>query len=583
MALDGIAVAHIVHELRKTLLGGKVEKIHQPETDEIIMSVKRDGIRRLLISANAQGPRLHLTAIPKENPMTAPLFCMVLRKHLMGGRIVDIAQGEGFERVVNIDIEAVSEMGEMTRNRLSAEIMGKHSNIILIGTDGVILDSIKHINHEKSSLREVLPGRVFTPPPEQDKVNPAAVPGDFPGFAERLSSSGVSVHKHLHTAYMGISPATASEMQHRAGLAPDASSVGLNEEGVKSLYAAFCEIVEDAVTGVFNGELVLDGQDVPVQFAPFALTMYGEGRKPTSSMSALLEDYYGERDQNVRVNQKSQDLRRLISQNIERCVRKHDTHERTLREIENRDVHRLYGELLTANLYRLSQGMTEVSLEDYNAADGSSVTIQLDARLTPTQNAQRWYKLYNKEKRAFEALKDQIKQNAADLNYLESVMVSVGNATGEADLNEIREELAEQGFVKRKNILTAKRAKKHKETAPLTFTSSDGFLILVGKNNRQNDELTMKDAEPADIWLHTKDIPGSHVIIKAGGKTVPDRTLEEAAKLAAYHSKARAGSLVPVDYALRKYVKKPGGAKPGAVIYTNQKTAFVKPEIIASH
>ncbi|MCL2703673.1 MAG: NFACT family protein [Defluviitaleaceae bacterium] len=582
MALDGIAIAYLVRELDAALTGGKIDKIHQPEPDEIILVIRKDVNRRLLLSAGAQAPRAHFTEIPKDNPMTAPLFCMVLRKHLLGGRITGITQGAGFERVINFDVEAVSEMGEICQRRLIIEIMGKHSNIILLG-GGVILDSIKRVTHEMSSLREVLPGRTYTEPPAQDKINPAAAMDDMEIFTTRLLNSGDTAPKALSGGFNGISPATAKEITHRAGIDAGAMADKLENAEVTRLYNVFGTIVTDALSGKFNGELAENGKGAAVDFAPYEMTVYPkELRRGAENMSRLLEEFYGAKDHALRISQKSQDLRRLVAQNIERCVRKYDAHQRTSLEIENRDMNRLSGELLTANLYQITPGLQEVTLPNYYDENGGNITIKLDARLTAAQNAQRYFKRYNKEKRAFEALGPQMEQNAEELKYLESVMESLSKADNLAELNEIREELAETGFARRKNV--KKEAKRPAQASqPVSYTSSDGFTILVGKNNRQNDELTMKTANPGDIWLHAKDIPGSHVIIRTENAGVPDSTLEEAASLAAFYSKAGASALVPVDYTLRRHVKKPAGAKPGMVIYTHQKTAFVKPSDKVSH
>lgn len=574
MALDGLALAYLVRELRETLVGNRIDKIYQPEADEVVLTVKN---QRLLITVNAQGPRVHLSNITKENPMVAPLFCMVLRKHLLGGRIVDIVQGAHFERVVNFDIQAVNEMGEMCRRRLIVEIMGKHSNVMLLDDKDVILDAAKRITAEMSSHREVLPGRAYVPPPVQDKMDPLVIFDNPDAARERLSTANAPLHKALYTAFMGISPGTAGEIIHRANLDADSTSGSLSHDEVGSILSIIGKIVQDVQLGNFNGELTLDNRGVAVAFAPFELTVrHSDDKRKADTMSRLLEDFYAAKDQALRISQKSQDLRRLVTQNIERCVRKYDAHQRTLRDIENRETHRLHGELLTANLHNISPGQSLVSVQNYYSADVDIVNIALDPRLTPAQNAQRYYKRYNKEKRAFEALGEQMAQNEQELQYLESVLAALSNADSEIELTEIREELVETGFVRRRAPKKGKE-RRNAPSQPIAHMSSDGFTILIGKNNRQNDELSMKTAAPDDIWLHAKDIPGSHVIVRTMGRAVPNQTLEEAAGLAAFYSKARASALVPVDYTAKKHVKKPTGAKPGMVIYTHQKTAFVKP------
>lgn len=571
MALDGITLAHIVRELRETIQGGRIEKIQQPENDEVIIIVKNGGSKRLLISANAQSPRLHLTDGVKDNPMTAPLFCMVLRKHLTGGRITSVTQGPRFERIVYIDVLSASEMGDLSSKRLVIEIMGKHSNIILLNEGGVILDAVKRVTHDASSVRQVLPGLPYADPPDQGKMDPADCSLD--DFKNRLHESSFPVQKHLYMTYNGVSPVTASEIAFRAGVDADAKPEELPDEKINSLCQVMTNLAFSAAARQYQGWLVIDEGGGTIEFAPYPLTMFGsKGQPVTGGISKLLEQFYSGRDKSVRLKQKTQDLRKLLAQNIERCVNKAGIFEKTLRDIENRDTHRLFGELLTANLHEIPFGQPKVTLDNYYDS-GTAVTIPLDMRLTPIENAQRYYKRYNKEKRAFEALQTQIVQNTQELEYLQSVLSSVSNAVGEADIREIREELEEQGFARRR----AAKKEKPRPSVPISVVTADGFTVTAGKNNKQNDALTAKAAD-SDIWLHAKGIPGSHVIIKTNGQAVPDETLQTAAELAAYYSGARDGSLVPVDYTLRKYVKKPGGAKPGMVIYKNQKTVFVKPK-----
>lgn len=559
MAFDGITISSIVHELNEKILNGKIDKIYQPEKDEIIMNIRCKGTgHKLLLTANSSYPRLHLTEQNKNNPAQAPLFCMVLRKHLAGGAISRIHQ-PGFERIVEIWVESFNELGDLTAKKIIIEVMGKHSNIILVNEEDIILDSAKRITHETSSIREVLPGKKYTPPPSHNKGNPLTENADF-FFAK--ANEKKPLRDVLYQSYSGISPFMADELCFRAG-ATEAGEV----------YKHFRTVMEDVQNNRFSCAIYFD-KCKPVEYGVVDISQLGHMEKKSfSTPSIMLEYYYGQKDLIYRMGQKTADIRKIIQLNLERCLKKRELHLKTLNEVKNRDKHRVNGELLTANIYSLQRGMTSFTTTNFYEESAPEITIQLDPTASPAENAQKYFKKYNKEKRAYEALQEQMLQNNQDCTYLDALLTTVTTCQEESDIEEIREELAEQGFVK------ARKAKKTKKVKakPLRYISTDGFEMYVGKNNKQNDELTLRFAESLDLWFHTKDIPGSHIIVKTNGKTAPQATMQEAAHLAAYYSKGRNSTHVPVDYTTKKNVKKPKGAKPGMVIYDNHQTAYITP------
>lgn len=577
MALDGFSISNIIYELKNTIIGGRMDKIYQPEKDEIVLQIRNKGnAYKLLLTANASSPRLHFSNIQKENPINAPLFCMVLRKHLASGKIVDITQ-PNFERIVNIQVESINELGDYSIKTLIFEIMGKHSNIILIDDKNTILDSIKHISFDKSSIREVLPSKTYVLPPSQDKKDPLKT--NFDEFLYIIKNSiPTKIQQLIYKSYNGISPILSSEICHNADIDPSKNIEELSNNQINDLYNSLNNIVMLNTQKQFNPQIIYNENESILDFTVFDFNMFKHlNKKYFSSISELLEFFYKSKDLTYRLNQKSQDLKRVISQNIERCVKKKDIQQKTLKDIENRDTLKLYGELITSNIYAIKKGMTKVKLNNFYSENFEEIEIRLDPNLTPAENAQKYFKKYNKEKRTFIALQDQIKQNNEELLYLESVLSSVSSCTDEYDIKEIRTELSEQGFLKRQKNSKNNKQKSSKRAKPLHYISSDGFHIYVGKNNTQNDELTLRFAKPLDMWFHTKDIAGSHVIVVSEGKEIPNSTLNEAVNLAAYYSKATNSSLVPVDYTPKKFIKKPNGAKPGMVIYETNKTAYITP------
>lgn len=578
MALDGITTAALVHELKTALIGFRIDKIHQPLSDEIRFSVRGTGIvHKVLVSANSATPRIHITQTTRENPMTAPLFCMVLRKHIAGGKIIDICQ-PNFERIVIIKVESKNEMGDTTVKNLILEIMGKHSNLILTDENNRILDSIKRITHEKSSVREVLPGKDYVFPPSQNKKNPLLVEKSDFLYTLHLQE-GQKLQEFLYKNYTGISPIMAGEICFRSSLDPSNACQQTTIEESESLFLAFNQSIDDVKQANFrptiyyhpNSNRVLD-------FAVLKMSEFETlAQKDFTSASALLEGFYEEKANANHIRQKAHDMRRLVVSSIERCVKKKEIQLKTYQDVADMDIWRKKGELITANIYAISQGITTYRTVDFYDQNMAEIEISLDPTKTPSENAQKYFSRYNKAKRTLTALETQKKQNEEELLYLESVLNALENASDEADLAEIRTELAESGFIRRQ--APKKGAQKQKKAKPLHFVSTDGYDIFVGKSNLQNDELTLRFADSTDIWMHTKDIPGSHVIIRTNGTgEASEAALEEAANLAAYFSKAKNSSTVPVDYTLRKNVKKPSGAKPGMVIYLTNRTIFVTPD-----
>ncbi|KXL51723.1 hypothetical protein CLNEO_28690 [Anaerotignum neopropionicum] len=578
MALDGITTAAIVHELKTNLLGGRIDKIHQPMADEIRFSVRGAGVvHKILVSANSSTPRIHFTQTAKENPMTAPLFCMVLRKHLAGGKIVDIFQPT-FERIIIIKVESANELGDMTVKNLILEIMGKHSNLILTDENGRILDSIKRISHEKSSVREVLPGKDYVYPPSQNKKNPLlAEKSDFL-FSLQLQA-GQKLQEFLYKNYMGISPIMAGEICFRAALEPSDACQQTTADQGETLFAAFVNTMDEVKQTNFTPKIYYHPNSKRVMdFSVLEMTEFNDlEQKSFPDISSLLESFYQERDNAYHIRQKAHDMHRLVTSNIDRCIKKKEIQLKTRKDVADMEIWKKKGELLTANIYAVPKGVTTFRTIDFYDENSGEIDITLDPTKTAAENAQKYFARYNKAKRTLAALEIQEKQNNDELQYLESVLNALESAADEADLTEIRTELAQSGFIRRQ--APKKGTPKAKKAKPLHFVSSDGYDIFVGKSNLQNDELTLRFAESTDIWLHTKEIPGSHVIIRTNGTGVAsDMALAEGANLAAYYSKAKNSSMVPVDYTLRKNVKKPNGAKPGMVIYLTNRTIYVTPD-----
>lgn len=574
MAFDGITIANVVKELNDLLIGGRLYKIAQPENDELLLTIKTgSGQYRLLISAGASLPLIYLTQNNKPSPMTAPNFCMLLRKHLQNGRIISISQ-PGLERIIHIDLEHLDEMGDLCRKRLIIEIMGKHSNIIFCNEEGMIIDSIKHISGLVSSVREVLPGKMYFIPETQQKLDALTTMKEE--FIEALQAKPMSIFKAIYTSYTGLSPIIAQELCYEAGIDGEIPTAGISKEGYETLYFKFESMVGRIRQGEFSPCIAYTGK-APVEFSAFDLTMYslGEDRlEKYESMSNLLEEYYAEKNSLTRIRQKSVDLRKIVQTALERNVKKYDLQIRQMQDTEKKDKYRIYGELINTYGYGIEAGSK--SFEALNYYTNEMITIPLDENLTPSENARKYFDKYGKLKRTYEALSELTEEVKAEIEHLESVSAALDIAVGEEDLIQIKEELIANGYIRRKGS-----SKKEKITSkPFHYISSDGYHIYVGKNNYQNEELTFKFATGNDWWFHAKDIPGSHVIVKADSDgEIPDKTFEEAAKLAAYYSKGRGQEKIEIDYIQKKQVKKPSGGKPGFVVYYTNYSMMIDSDI----
>lgn len=574
MAFDGITIANVVKEMNDTIIGCRINKIAQPENDELILTIKGScGQKRLFISADASLPLIYFTENNKPSPMTAPGFCMLLRKHLQNGRIVAVTQ-PGLERIIHIEIEHLDEMGDLCKKTLIVEIMGKHSNIIFCHADGTIIDSIKHVSGLVSSVREVLPGKPYFVAQTQDKLD--ALNTSATEWTTQVICKPVAIYKAIYGSYTGISPIMAQEICYRCGVDGDASTTSLTDTEKEKLYITFSNLISQVQNGDFAPHIAYTGNH-PVEFAALPLTMYENTEDHLvsfDSMSLLLEHYYAEKNTLTRIRQKSADLRKIVQTALERNIKKYDLQLRQIKDTEKRDTYRIYGELLNTYGYGVEPGSK--SMEALNYYTNEMVTIPLDPDLTPQENAKKYFDKYGKLKRTYEALTELTKQVKDEIEHLESISTALDIALQEEDLVQIKEELTENGYIRRKG-----GSKKEKITSkPFHYISSDGFHMYVGKNNYQNDELTFKFATGNDWWFHAKNMPGSHVVVKSeGAEELPDRTFEEAGRLAAYYSKGREQEKVEIDYIQKKHVKKPAGAKPGFVVYYTNYSLMIDSDI----
>lgn len=584
MAFDGIVLRALTHELQQKLVGGRVDKVYQPLSRDLLLLIRNQGQNyRLLISANPTYPRIYLTERYKgQNPAEPPMFCMLLRKHLEGGRITGLEQ-IGNERILHIFIENRDELGDLTDKLLIVEIMGRHSNIILI--DPVtrrILDGVAHVNFGTSRHREVLPGRTYVEPPEQGKLSPFKEHKS--GYMEKRQISDVPLDKFLVLTYSGISPLLGKELAHRryrtenderAFSAPTSGGeLTPSLQAPEEEWPFFAEFFEPLRRHQYRPTLVLEQDGKPAAFSAVPLTHVQGTVQEWDSMSACMETFYEEKSWRDTLRQKAGDIERVLHSELDKNRNKLVKFAEAIRAASNAETHRIWGELLTASLHQLQKGQTAGRVINFYDEAMAEIEIPLDPQLSPQENAQAYFKKYNKVKKSVPILQEQIQQAKEQIDYLESVLQLIRTANL-SDLKEIREELEQEQILKPSGKSNPLRKKK-REVRPERYVSSDGIDIYVGKNNQQNDFLTMKLAHSADTWLHTKDIPGSHVIIRA--KEVPDTTLREAAMLAATYSKASESSRVPVDYTLVKHVWKPNGAKPGMVLYEGQKTLYVNPD-----
>ncbi len=571
MAFDGIVIANLAKELNEHILNGRISKIAQPENDELLLTIKgNSGQVRLLLSASASLPLIYLTKTNKPSPMTAPNFCMLLRKHIANGRITKITQPH-MERIINFEIEHLNELGDLCHKRLIIEIMGKHSNIIFCDEEGKIIDSIKHIPAQVSSVREVLPGRMYFIPETQEKYNPLET--SQAEFLDKVFSKPQNLAKSIYTTYTGISPVIASELCHRADLEGERPTAAVSEEERLHLYHHFDWLMEDVREGRFTPNIIKNGKQ-PVEFAAVSLTQYAEmDVTEYDDISQVLETFYADKDIYTRIRQKSVDLRKVVNTVLERSRKKYDLQLKQLKDTDKRDKYKVYGELINTYGYGLAEGAK--SLTALNYYTNEEITIPLDAQLTPLENAQKYFDRYNKLKRTYEALTELIKETQEEMEHLESISASLDIAISEDDLTQIKQELTQFGYIKKKH--TGKKEKI--KSKPFHYLSTDGFHIYIGKNNFQNDELTFKFATGSDWWFHAKGIPGSHVVVKTNGEELPDRAFEEAGRLAAYYSKGRENDKVEIDYLEKKNVKKPNGSKPGFVVYYTNYSLVATPDV----
>lgn len=572
MSLDG-AFLHLVKQELMPLIGARADKIYQPSREELVISLRtlRDGAKKLVISANSAAARVNLTEQSFDNPQQPPMFCMLMRKHLCGGKLLNIRQ-DGLERILYFDFECTNEIGDIVTNTLIAEVMGRRSNIILV-RDGRVVDSIKRITDEISSVRRVLPNIPYETPPREERLNlletaPETVWEQLCGSTERLS-------KRLCAVLEGVSPIFARECAYYAARDVDAVCAELSDSA-RDRVLFFLSRAKSALDANADFTVVSDLNGTKKDFCFMNIEQYSTAMLVSKANSAneLLDAFFAAADKSERTKQRARDLLKLLMNTYERISRRIELQKKELAECGEREVFRVKGDLINANIWRLEKGMTKCVLEDF--ATGEPREIALDARLTPAQNAQKYYAEYRKLDTAEKMLTGLIQKGENELVYIDSVFDCASRTENELELNEIRRELREQGYLRGGNKAEEK-VKKLSE--PLKFRSSDGYDILVGKNNRQNDLLTFKMAKAQDIWLHVKDMPGSHIIIRAvdNGEPLPEQTLFEAAQIAAYYSKGRGSSQVPVDCVVAKFVKKPAGAKPGMVIFTNNKTVYITP------
>ena len=571
MALDGIVVASLAKELQENFTNARLSKIAQPEKDELLLTLKGpNGQKRLLLSASASLPLVYITGTNKPSPMTAPNFCMMLRKHVANGRITSITQPD-MERILVFEIEHLDDLGDLRHKKLIIELMGKHSNIIFCDENDMILDSIKHISAQVSSVREVLPGRTYFIPAQQDKMNPLKENGAH--FMEHALQKPCSTSKAIYTSYTGISPLAANEFCYRANVDGDAPCASLTESEQQKLTEVFLAAMSDIREGHFYPNIIMH-QDEPIEYAAIPLTSYASDTiLPYDSISEVLENYYAQRSLYTRMRQKSADLRHVINTLLERNRKKYDLQKKQLKDTDKREKYKVYGELIHTYGYQLEEGCK--GFDALNYYTNETIHIPLDATISPLDNAKKYFDRYAKLKRTYEALTDLIEDTQLEIDHLDSIATALDIAETEADLQQIKEEMMESGYIKHKYS----KKKTQGKSRPYHYRSTDGFDIYVGKNNFQNDELTFKFAEGNDWWFHAKGMPGSHVLVKTKTGEMPDRTFEEAGRLAAFYSKGRGNEKVEIDYLQKKNVKKPNKAKPGFVVYYTNYSLTIQPDI----
>ncbi len=565
MPMDGLTLGFAAREIERCLLGGRIDKVTQPEKDAVILLIRAGSTNhKLLLCASPNNARMHLTTQNFSNPLEPPMFCMLLRKQLLGGRIAGVKQIGG-DRVIHIDVDTVDEMGDHVLRRLVLEIMGRHSNLILVDGEGRILDAARHVGPDMSRVRQVQPGLPYLPPPAQEKLAPEDVTA--PALLAALEKAGdVPLHKAIAASISGMSIVAAKELAFR--VLPRGTD---RSEDLQDTAARLSDLLQ-RLPDMADPRVLIDEGGDPADVFAFPYLMYPVAQQESAvTVSAALERYFGSRDRQDRLNQKAASMVRILKNHIERCEKKLAQQEEDLSNTARLEEYRLMGELINANLWQLKKGQTEAVLPNYYDENGGTMTVPMDIQLTPVQNAQRYFKKYQKARTTREMAAQQRGSTLQELTYLEGMLLDVGKCVGESELEEIRAELVSTGYVKK----TANRRQQRAlpKSRPYHYRSADGIDIFVGKNAAQNERLT-GDARPNEMWLHAKDMPGSHVIIRAEGE-IPSQTMAQAATLAAWYSKGQHSSMVPIDYTLRRYVKKIPGGATGMVTYTNQKTAYM--------
>ncbi|MBT2665870.1 NFACT family protein [Bacillus sp. ISL-4] len=560
MSFDGLFTKAMTEEIASLLKGGRINKVHQPYKNEVILVVRAGGKNhKLLLSAHPSYSRVQMTEESYENPKEAPMFCMLLRKHLEGYTIENIYQYE-LDRMIIFEVKGRNELGDVSQKQLIIEIMGRHSNIVLVDKErNMILDSIKHVSHAVNSYRAILPGQEYLAPPAQEKKNPFEATED--DIRKNIDFNAGKLDRQLVEHFSGVSPLVAKEAVYLAGLANSTT-----------LPSAFLKIIQEISEQNYTAMIKQDGNKEVFYMLP--LEHLTGNQRTFPSLSEMLDRYYFGKAERDRVKQKSQDVERFITNEIEKNSKKIGKLERTLKDTERGEQYQLFGELLTANLYQMKKGMKEIEVVNYYDEEQSMVTIPLDPLKNPSDNAQKYFSRYQKSKNAVGVVQEQIEKTKLELAYFEALHQQLQSASPR-DIEEIREELQEEGYIRQKKKKGMKKPANAKPQLE-TYYATDGDLIFVGKNNKQNDYLTNKFARRDEIWLHTKDIPGSHVVIR--NESPSEKTIKEAAVLAAFFSKAQQSSSVPVDFTQVRHVKKPNGSKPGFVIYDQQQTVYITPD-----
>ncbi len=577
MPLDALCLSGVVHELQNALSGAKIDKIYQPGRDEVVLALRAPaGNVKLLLSANPSHPRAHLTQISRENPDKPPMFCMLLRKHLAGARLLELVQPP-MERVVDLRLEALDELGDRVERRLVLEAMGRHSNLILLDGEGRIMDCLRRVDSDMSARRQVLPGLFYRLPPAEEKLDPSSLDRAALESALAAAPEESQADKWLLDTFGGLSPLICRELAFRAGGATDARLHQMGEGGRSRLLDELEGLLRSVQENSFT-PVMLEKEGHPSDFTFQPISQYGPAVScvPFPSFSALLDRFYEQRENQERVRQRGQDLIRSVTNARDRAARKIGLQEQELAATRDRERLRQFGDIITSNLHAMEKGMSRLTAADFYDPECPQIHIPLDPLLTPQQNAAKYYKEYNKAKTAESILTLQLEKGRRDLDYLNSVLEAIALAEGERDLQEIRQELTDTGYLRRPS--KARDRGKRVASKPMEFRSSSGLRISVGKNNTQNDLLTTKQAFKSDLWFHTQKIHGSHVILWTEGGQPDLTSIQEAAQLAAWFSQGRESGKVAVDYTPVKYVKKPGGARPGMVVYTTYETAYVAPD-----